>query len=143
MNDNIDKKVVTFLAEHHLMTLATTRDNIPHTANLFYHFDLESLCFIFTSQEETKHVKDVLKNNTVAMNVALETKNVAKIQGLQMTGHMRHPEGDDLKNMKKLYLKAVPLAVVMDLDIWVIDLDSYKFTDNTLGFGKKLLWNRG
>lgn len=142
MDYSVDKKVVTFLAEHHLMTLATSCDNVPHTSNMFYHFDPASLCFIFTSKDETKHVADVLKNNKVAFNVALETKNVAKIQGLQMTGRMRRPEGDDLKNMKKLYLKAFPFAVVMDLDIWVIDLESYKFTDNTLGFGKKLLWER-
>lgn len=143
MDYSVDKKVVTFLGEHHLMTLATACDNVPHTSNMFYHFDHETLCFIFTSKDETKHVADVTKNNKVAFNVALETKNVAKIQGLQMTGHMRRPIGEELKAMKKLYLKAFPFAVVMDLDIWVIDLESYKFTDNTLGFGKKLLWERG
>ena len=142
MENKVDKKVTVFLKEHHLMTLATSRDNMPHTSNMFFCFDSERACFIFTSHDDTKHVQDVKLSMNVAGNVALETKNVAKVQGLQYTGTMKRPEGEDLKKSKKMYLKAFPFAVVMDLDIWELKMDYYKFTDNTLGFGKKLIWNR-
>ena len=138
----IDTKVLDFLDEHHLMTLATVRDNVPHTSNMFYAFDAETGSFIFTSKYDTKHVGDVKLYNVVACNVALETKNVSKVQGLQITGRMMQVDGERLKKNKKLYLKKFPFAVFVDLDLWVVEMDGYKFTDNTLGFGKKLLWTR-
>ena len=30
----------------------------------------------------------------------------------------------------------------MPLNIWVVEPDFVKFTDNTLGFGKKLVWTK-
>jgi uncharacterized protein YhbP (UPF0306 family) len=40
------------------------------------------------------------------------------------------------------YIKRFPYAAVAPLNIWVIEPDFMKLTDNTLGFGKKLIWNR-
>ena len=38
--------------------------------------------------------------------------------------------------------KKFPLAGIFRGDIWVIELSHIKFTDNTLVFGKKMLWER-
>ncbi|MBJ4294868.1 hypothetical protein JGE43_18630, partial [Salmonella enterica subsp. enterica serovar Typhimurium] len=35
-----------------------------------------------------------------------------------------------------------PVARVLPAPVWEIRLDEIKFTDNTLGFGKKLHWLR-
>ena len=40
------------------------------------------------------------------------------------------------------YIKAFPYAAVADLSLWRIEADMMKLTDNTLGFGKKLIWHR-
>ena len=34
-----------------------------------------------------------------------------------------------------------PYAALAELTLWAIAPDFMKFTDNTLGFGKKLIWN--
>ena len=35
-----------------------------------------------------------------------------------------------------------PVANLMDLHLWQLDVTYLKFTDNRLGFGKKLIWTR-
>jgi uncharacterized protein YhbP (UPF0306 family) len=35
------------------------------------------------------------------------------------------------------------VAVAMKAPVWRLKLNYIKMTDNTLGFGKKLLWDRG
>ena len=39
------------------------------------------------------------------------------------------------------YLKRFPYAALAELTLWAIRPDYMKLTDNTLGFGKKLIWN--
>ena len=50
-----------------------------------------------------------------------------------------HPLYDTLR---KAYLKRFPYAAIAPLSLWVLKAHTLKHTDNTLGFGKKLLWNR-
>jgi len=40
------------------------------------------------------------------------------------------------------YLKRFPYAIAAKLDLWVLELDFVKMTDNRLGFGTKLEWRR-
>ncbi|MDD5509104.1 MAG: hypothetical protein PHD25_12400, partial [Bacteroidales bacterium] len=41
------------------------------------------------------------------------------------------------------YLKRFPYAIATKLDLWVLELEYVKMTDNRLGFGKKIEWRRG
>ena len=81
---------------------------------------------------------NVAQNPHVAGTVALETKTVGKIQGIQFVGVMEQcPDG-----LKSLYFEAFPYARIMNPTLWIIRLDEVKMTDNTLGFGKKITWKR-
>jgi len=44
--------------------------------------------------------------------------------------------------MRKLYFSRFPVARMLSAPVWEILPDEFKFTDNTLGFGKKLHWLR-
>ena len=46
-------------------------------------------------------------------------------------------EGD-----KMTYIKRFPYTAIADLTLWRLEADFMKLTDNTLGFGKKLIWQR-
>ena len=137
-----DTKFIKFIKKHHVLTIATSVDNRPWCANCFYAFSEEEAMFVFTSDQETKHASDAIKNNRVAGSVVLETSVVGKIQGLQFTGNMYEPKGELLKKAKLFYMKRFPFAVLMDTHLWVIELDYMKLTDNRLGFGKKLIWKK-
>lgn len=136
----IDKRIIEFINKHHVLTLATSRNNIPYSANCFYVYHEEKNMLIFTTDQETKHAQDAIENNQVAGSIVLETNVVGKIQGLQFQGEMFEPKDELLKQVKARYLKRFPVAMLMKTQLWVVELNFLKFTDNRLGFGKKLIW---
>jgi uncharacterized protein YhbP (UPF0306 family) len=135
-----EKRIVDFIHEHHVLTLATVADNKPWCANCFYTYLEAENCFVFTSDDTTKHAQDAESNRNVAGSVVLETNVVGKIQGIQFRGVMERPVEELQKKVKKAYLKKFPFAVLMKTSLWVLHLNYIKMTDNRLGFGKKLIW---
>ncbi|MCF6364831.1 MAG: pyridoxamine 5'-phosphate oxidase family protein [Bacteroidales bacterium] len=137
-----DKKIAGFIKKHHVLTLATAVNNVPYCSNCFYVYLEKENMFVFTSGNETKHIQDVLQNNYVGGSVVLETSIVGKIQGIQFNGTMYLPEGDVKKKADKTYMKKYPFAKLMKTQLWVLELEFIKLTDNRLGFGKKLIWRK-
>lgn len=134
----MDEKIRKFIAKHHLLSLATFGESL-WCCSAFYAFDKETAVFIIASDEQTLHIQNAKMNRRVAGTIAQETKVVGKIQGIQFTGTISAVED---KREKAFYLKRFPYAVAMNPTLWKIELDVIKMTDNTLGFGKKLIWNR-
>lgn len=135
----VDKKIEDFIKKHHVLTLATaTEQGEPYCCNCFYAYDASSAAFIFTTDTTTHHGQMMLANNRVAASIVLETRTIGKVQGLQIVGQaVRAKEGDRLT-----YIKEFPYAAVADLSLWRVEAEMMKLTDNTLGFGKKLIWQR-
>jgi len=138
----IDQKFIDFINDHHVLTLSTVRDGQPYTANCFYVYLPEQNMFVFTSDKETRHGSEMLANPKVAANIVLETKTVGKIQGLQIMGVAEPLEGQELKKGKLAYLKAYPYAILKLETMWGLKVNFLKLTDNRLGFGKKLIWEK-
>ncbi|MBI5538914.1 MAG: pyridoxamine 5'-phosphate oxidase family protein [Bacteroidia bacterium] len=143
MNDNLpEKRIVDFIKKHHVLTLATSSENEIWCANCFYAYSEEDNCLIFTSDIETRHIKDALNNPFVAGSIVLETSVVGKIQGIQFQGILSKPKKEDLDKVKKRYLYRFPVATLMETTLWSLELTLIKMTDNRLGFGKKLIWKK-
>lgn len=138
----LDERAVRFLGAHHVLTLATAVNDRPYCANMFYAWMKEEGMFVFTSAADTRHIADVLSNRQVAGSVVLETKVVGNVQGIQFLGEMFRPEGELLERAKKRYLRRFPYAAAMGLELWVIEVNYLKMTDNRLGFGKKIIWKK-
>ncbi|WP_310442474.1 pyridoxamine 5'-phosphate oxidase family protein [Sulfurimonas sp.] len=131
------EKIEAFLAKHHVLSLATSDGLELSACNLFYAFDAAKISFVVASSDETTHVKNITKNPKVAGTVVLETKVVGKIEGVQFRGDFLPLEDEALK---KLYFKSFPYALAMNPTLWQIKISYFKLTDNTLGFGKKVIW---
>lgn len=138
----IDEKIIRFIKKHHVLTLATTIGNSPWCSNMFYAYDPKRNIFIFTSDDTTRHASEASANNTVAASIVLETRVVGKVQGLQMTGSLCRAEEKNYPTAKHTYIKRFPYAAAADLNLWILEPDFYKLTDNTLGFGKKIVWQK-
>ncbi len=133
----MDERFIKFIKKHHVLTLATVNgEGMPYVANCFYAFDAKRNLFVFTSDLATRHGAEMAANGNVALSVVLETRIVGRVQGLQVTG--RALRGDD--EARKCYIKRFPYAAAADLELWMVAPTLMKLTDNTLGFGKKLLW---
>jgi len=135
-----EKRIVDFINQHHVLTLATCVENNPWCANCFYVWLEEENCFVFTTDNATKHAQDAIQNQNVAGSVVLETSVVGKIQGIQFRGVMEIPSDELAEKARNAYLKRFPVAVLMKTNLWTIKVNYIKMTDNRLGFGKKLIW---
>ena len=137
-----DIRIVDFIKEHHLLTLATSKENRPYCSNVFYIYDEKNNSLIFSSDINSRHTHELCKNSNVAGAIALETKDVKKIQGVQLLGEINELKDEDLEKANKQYLKAYPYAKKMKPHLWEMKLTFVKMTHNQLGFGKKLVWEK-
>lgn len=141
--NNPDARIVDMIKKHHVLTLATCNKNEPWCASCFYAWMVSEQAFVFTSDESTIHGQQALQNSKVAANIYLETKITGKIQGIQISGILKRPQGELLESVKKRYLKRFPYARLMETTMWTLFPDVLKMTDNRLGFGKKIIWKKG
>jgi hypothetical protein len=133
------KKIVDFISQHHVMSLATRYEDELSACSLFYSYNAERKIFLFASSRDTKHIKHILQNSKVAGNILLETQKVGEIKGLQFSGDVVEVQQSALKLE---YFKAFPYAVALAPTLWQIEVESFKLTDNSFGFGKKVFWER-
>ncbi len=139
----VDKQILSFIRKHHILTLATSGDNKPYCCTCFYAYIAEKNLFIFTSEYDTQHIRLALKQPAVAGNIALETRIVGKIRGIQFTGKITEMKDNDLTEARKAYLRKFPYVrpFLKDTPFWGLTPDFIKLTDNRLGFGTKLIWS--
>jgi len=131
------EKITRFLEQHHVLSLASYDASFLSVCSLFYTYSSSYNSFIVASSDETTHIKHITNNKNIAGNIVLETKTIAKVQGVQFRGTFSLLEDKDLE---KLYFKAFPHALLMKPKLWQIKVNYFKMTDNTLGFGKKIIW---
>ena len=138
----LDKRIVDFIKEHYLLTLATSKKNIPYCSNVFYIYDEKNNSLIFSSDIKTRHAQEFSKNLNTAGAIALETKDIQKIQGVQLLGEINELKGKELEKANKQYLNTYPYARTMNLHLWEMKLTFIKMTSNQLEFGRKLVWEK-
>lgn len=138
----IDRRIIKFLKKHHVLTIATSVNNDPWCASCFYVYMEDENALVFTTDAKTRHGQEFLKNSSVAGTVALETKLIGMIRGVQFSGYVSEPSGIKADRAKKAYIKRFPVAMLMETRLWIVDLTYIKYTDNRLGFGKKLIWEK-
>ncbi|HOY32498.1 MAG TPA: pyridoxamine 5'-phosphate oxidase family protein [Bacteroidales bacterium] len=139
----IDKRILKLIRKHHIFTLATAEDNKPYCSTCFYTYIEQKNVFVFISEHKTRHIGQVMKQPVVAGSIALETRIIGKIRGLQFTGKMTELKDQDLQAARKAYLLKFPytLPFLKDTPFWGITPDFIKLTDNRMGFGTKLIWS--
>ena len=135
----MDERIVKFFKKMHLASVcAIDDDGQPYAFSAFYAFDELNFTLLLASCDESSHVKFLKNSKLVAGTVALDTKIVGKIEGVQFQGVMREAS----ESGREIYFKRFFYAKAMDPKIWSISLEKVKFTSNTLGFGKKIFWQK-
>ena len=145
MSENLpDKRIASFLAEHHVVTLTVFDGEGIWSWHAFYVYLPEENVMVITSESKTRHIQMLVSAGTglVSGGVSLETESVGLIRGVQFNGFMKQVQERFLNNYRLSYLKRFPYAILKGGDLWTIRITEIKFTDNRLGFGKKLHWSR-
>ncbi|EOL8964896.1 YhbP family protein [Cronobacter dublinensis] len=131
-----------WLAKQHVVTYCVGREDALWCANAFYVYDRERVAFYLLSDTKSRHGEMAGRKARVAGTVNGQTKTVARIRGVQFAGELRLVEAPESEALRERYNRRFPVARVMSSPLWEIRLDEIKFTDNTLGFGKKIVWLR-
>ncbi|QRG79627.1 YhbP family protein [Citrobacter sp. R56] len=131
-----------WLAKQHVVTWCVHHDGELWCANAFYLFDAQKMAFYVLTEEKTRHARMSGPQAPVAGTVNGQPKTVALIRGVQFKGEIRRLDGEESDSARRLYNRRFPVARVLPAPVWEIRLDEIKFTDNTMGFGKKMHWLR-
>lgn len=131
-----------WLKKQHVVSWSVARDGELWAACAFYLYDSEKVAFYLLSETSTRHAQMSGARAAVAGTVNGQPKTVALIRGVQFRGEIRLLEGDEAAAVRERYNRRFPVARVLSAPAWELRIDEMKFTDNTLGFGKKLLWQR-
>lgn len=140
----MDTLISSFIEKQKLMTLATMDVSGPYCASLFYAFLPEENILVFKSDSETIHIRQAIKKPKVAGTICSIPKTILKLQGVQFLGSFIDLYSHELFALaSNKYLQRFPFSgIIKNADFWGISLNQIKMTDNSLGFGKKLLWER-
>jgi uncharacterized protein YhbP (UPF0306 family) len=137
-----DKRIQEFIKEHHVAALSAVEDGEIWSWHVFYAYLEEENKFVVTSDPETRHTGMLKRSRAAYVSgaIALETETIGLIRGLQFTAEAQLCSESFINRYRLRYLKRFPYAVVKMGELWVLTPDVMKFTDNRLGFGKKLNW---
>ncbi|MCR4941663.1 MAG: hypothetical protein K5978_02565 [Campylobacter sp.] len=132
---NLDSKIIKFLHFQELLCLCTLDENsLPYASSAYYAFDEKNLRLLLAGGAESSHIQSLKYCDKVSGAIAYNNQGLVKIQGVQFRGIMKKAE------KYAEYFKKFPFALAMKAEIYEIKLTWIKYTDNTLGFGKKLIW---
>jgi uncharacterized protein YhbP (UPF0306 family) len=137
----LHKRIASLLRRHHLLSIATVSESGPWCASCFYAWDEANNTLVITTDPATRHGTEFRSNPSVAGTIALETKRIGRIRGIQFSGTITEPADEVLQRARTVYLRRFPFAALTDIHLWVISPNHIKLTDNRLGFGTKIIWN--
>lgn len=138
----MNERIVDFISQQRVATVCCVdEENKPYCFSCFYAFDKERHLFYFKSGSNAHHSQLLLQNAVVAGTVQQDKLNPLAIKGIQFTGKIIDPNNELCSEAESVYHKRYPFAIAMPGEIWVLQPEVIKMTDNTLSFGKKLHWH--
>ncbi|MXP66422.1 YhbP family protein [Pantoea sp. Nvir] len=134
--------LVRYLKKQHVLSLCCHSASDLWCANCFYIFGEVRMVFWLMTEHHTRHGILLQSNSQVAGTVNSQPKTVLLIKGIQYSGTIVSLKGDTEEQVRRLYQKYFSVAHKVSAPLWEIRLDKIKMTDNSLGFGKKIFWQR-
>jgi hypothetical protein len=146
--EDLAQRVGSFLAAHHVMSLASLGADGPHATNLFYACD--GLALLWVSDADTQHSREIDADPRVAATVAPNYADFAAIRGLQIAGSARRIVAEDerakglaLMEARYPFLKRLADGPAKLRDayartaVYRLDPSRMVLIDNGKGFGHK------
>jgi len=95
----------------------------------------------FLSAPSSRHGKEIMENSLVSGTIVGQRMMISKLKGIQFTGTCSLLEKDSEIRAKEVYTAKFPFVSLNKERIWVVKPDWIKMTDNSLGFGTKIIWD--
>ena len=139
----MDKTIIEFLQNQNCATVCCTDETgKPYCFSCFYAFDSCKGILYFKSSANSLHAVIMKKNPLIAGTVLPDRLNKLSVKGIQFEAEVLDSTTSGVQDGMKNYFKKHPVALLMPGELWALQINQIKMTDNTLGFGKKIIWNR-
>jgi uncharacterized protein YhbP (UPF0306 family) len=136
---------LTYLAEHHVLTLATHGADGPWAAAVFYVNDGYTLFFL--SSPKSRHARNLASEPRVAGTVQEDYAEWTEIRGIQLEGRVRELVGAEALRARELYgakfavvgaqAPAPIVAALAKVSWYELVPDHLHFVDNSVAFGHR------
>jgi hypothetical protein len=113
-----------------------------HCFSCYYAYCEAQEMLYFKTSDDSLHMPWLYAQPYLAGTILPDKLNKLKVQGIQFRGVLLLGAEADNKAAAKAYHLRYPFALAMEGKVHSIRLDWIKMTDNTLGFGTKLVWDR-
>lgn len=139
----MDKKIVEFLKSQNCATVCCTDEvGKPYCFSCFYAFDYNNGTIYFKSSANSQHAVLMKRNPFIAGTVLPDKLNKLAVKGIQFEAEVMDSTAPEVKEGSRNYFIKHPVALLMPGELWVLQINHIKMTDNTFGFGHKIIWNR-
>jgi hypothetical protein len=143
------ERLLKFLREHQVLTLAVTEANgNAYAAALFYAVDDDLRLYVVTDPG-TRHGQAMLANPAVAGTIQRDRQRWQEIRGVQFRGLCRQLDGSSRARAWEIYTARFPFLQQPDAILarelastamWAIEPTWIRLIDNQRGFGHKEEW---
>ncbi|WP_233709970.1 MULTISPECIES: hypothetical protein [unclassified Helicobacter] len=123
-----------FICSQHILNFCVCDDEGAYAANCFYAFDDKELALIIKSSAKSKHISLAQKNPKIAITIAVDTKKLFLIRGIQAKAIIE----DSKDSQIEIYYQSYPFARFIDGEFYTLKIYWAKYTDNSF-LGKKKL----
>ena len=138
----IDQEIIDFISDNHVATICCTENNTPWCFNCLYSILDTDGYLVFKSSLNTRHGILLENNNKIAGSILPDLFDASAIQGIQFEGVVIEDGESAISGAATAYYSKYPMAMPMPGKLWIIELKTLKFTDNTQGFGYKNSWKK-
>ncbi len=115
---------------------------LPYCFNCYYAYNRKNQLLYYKSSLDTQHSIHILINRQVAGSILPDKLNKLQVKGIQFQGTVLAEEHPLAVHAPADYYLKNPMAIAVPGQVWTVQINQIKYTDNTLGFGKKLAWSR-
>lgn len=129
-----------FLRQNTVMSLAVYADEILWAAHVFYCLDGDVPRLLYYTEEVTLHGRLSARNPVIVATVAPQMREIAHLQGVQLSGTTRMLQGGDAADARRTFAAAFPEVGETPAPIWALTPRRIKMVDNGVAFGHKELW---
>lgn len=131
-----------YIEQNWVVSFTTNLKEELWSANAFYIFEKENHSLIILSSQTTKHGKMLLENPLVAGTISNQIADISQLKGIQFNGEMQILDTESSDIAFEKYCEKFPVAKTRKETVWRLTFTQIKYTDNSLGFGTKLYWNK-
>ena|ERR1043166_6909682 len=139
----MDPNIIRFIQKQTCATVccADEKGN-PYCFSCFYAFNSKEGLLYFKSSASSKHSELISKNPVIAGTILPDKLKVLQVKGIQFEGIVLPKDHFLARQASQAFHKQHPIALVMPGEVWIIQIAAIKMTDTSMGFGKKVYWNR-